>query len=51
MYQTNFTGSSLAQYQVMNQQFSQSKKSNKMGISKNNVGAMRFNGGQFDPVN
>ena len=51
MYQTNFTGSSLAQYQAMNQQFSQGKKSNKMNISKNNMAAMRFNAGNFDPVN
>ena len=51
MYQTNFTGSSLAQYQAMNQQFSQGKKSNKMNISKNNMAQMRFNNGQFDPVN
>ena len=61
MYQTNFTGSSLAQYQGPNgqtlnnnigQQFpSQDKKrSNKMNISKNNVAAMRFNmhQGQFE---
>jgi len=45
MYQTNFTGSSLAQYQAMNQQFSQGKKTNKMNISKNNMAQMRFNGG------
>ena len=51
MYQTNFTGSSLAQYQVMNQQFSQGKKTNKMNISKNNMAAMRFNAGNYDPVN
>jgi hypothetical protein len=55
MYQTNFTGSSLAQYQAANgqtlngphigQQFSSQdkKRSNKMNISKNNVAAMRFN--------
>jgi hypothetical protein len=57
MYQTNFTGSSLAQYQAVNgqtlnnggahmgQQFSSQdkKRSNKMNISKNNVAAMRFN--------
>lgn len=55
MYQTNFTGRSLAQYQAANgqtlngahigQQFSSQdkKRSNKMNISKNNVAAMRFN--------